>query len=384
MLTGVIESISAELPDLAADPEMSAALDAACRTGLRAVVRSVAAGMQELRLPEETLALPRTLARRGLGIEPVVQGFGAVRQATLRIFNDLSEVLGDEAGIGKDLVPTWSFILRWTDTGMEILLAEHARERDLLVQSRTAHRMDAVRALLAADQVDVDELSDVLSYPLRRHHTAFVGWTAGAQSGAAAGRQSSSALAAWLSQRFDGQVLVVPSGLTTAWAWLATSREPDFVPDDLLRLPGGAVVAIGTTAYGPAGFRSSHQEAMAAQSILRARGMGEGVHFYDDIELPGLVGANPEGMRALVRRELRGLAVDDPTGAKVRATLLAYYRANLLLAPAAEVLGIHKNTVRYRLQQAEELLGRPLTERRVKVEVALHCVEVYGSDVLPH
>ena len=40
---------------------------------------------------------------------------------------------------------------------------------------------------------------------------------------------------------------------------------------------------------------------------------------------------------------------------------------------AAARLAIHRNTVRYRLRQAEDLRGRPVTERRRELELALLC-----------
>jgi len=43
---------------------------------------------------------------------------------------------------------------------------------------------------------------------------------------------------------------------------------------------------------------------------------------------------------------------------------------------------VHKNTVLYRLQQAEELLGRPLDQRSFELEAALRIAATYGDSVL--
>ena len=45
----------------------------------------------------------------------------------------------------------------------------------------------------------------------------------------------------------------------------------------------------------------------------------------------------------------------------------------------AERLSIHQNTVIYRVNQAKDLLGRPLTERRLELEVALRLAEASDS-----
>ncbi len=44
----------------------------------------------------------------------------------------------------------------------------------------------------------------------------------------------------------------------------------------------------------------------------------------------------------------------------------------------AAQLSVHPNTVRYRVRQAEEVLGYRVAERRADVEVALRHLAVYG------
>lgn len=377
----LIDAIASRLADLADDPELKAALEQGARQGVSALIGQIAAGESDLTLPPATLAVARTLARRGLSTEPLLNGFSSVRQSALSLFSEMSHLLAGGEDALPRLVEAWSYILWVADNALEALMAEHARERDLLVQSRTARRMDSIRELLAGSTVHTDAVSTSLGYPLRRHHTAAVGWTTTPELQGRPGRQVSASLAAWTTEHFPGQVLIVPTGSHGAWAWLATSSEPDprALPHDVL--PHGMGVAVGTTGYGPEGFRRSHEEAMLTQRIVRARGDATGVFLYDDLELAALLGTNQTGMAALVRRELRALVADEPAMEKLRDTLLAFYTANQQLAPAAAVLGVHKNTVRYRLQQAEDVLGHPLGERRAKVELALHCIKVHGLDM---
>ena len=69
-------------------------------------------------------------------------------------------------------------------------------------------------------------------------------------------------------------------------------------------------------------------------------------------------------LRALLRRRPAGPAqsravarVPPSTGDPTRDTLLAVARANGRIAPAARVLGVHRNTVLYRLRRASAELG---------------------------
>ena len=92
---------------------------------------------------------------------------------------------------------------------------------------------------------------------------------------------------------------------------------------------------------------------------------------YDDVELVCLTGGNPDAARILVARELGALVADDPALAKVRETVSRYLQLGCNVEAAAIELVVHKNTVRYRLGQAEELIGHPLTERRTEIDLAL-------------
>jgi DNA-binding PucR family transcriptional regulator len=40
---------------------------------------------------------------------------------------------------------------------------------------------------------------------------------------------------------------------------------------------------------------------------------------------------------------------------------------------------VHKNTVRYRIQRVEEVLGRDLATNRLPLELALECFDTFGK-----
>jgi DNA-binding PucR family transcriptional regulator len=68
---------------------------------------------------------------------------------------------------------------------------------------------------------------------------------------------------------------------------------------------------------------------------------------------------------------LASLAGDDQAIARLRETLRVLLEANGSYREAAARMHVHKNTVLYRVRKAEELLGRPVTDGRLAVEVAL-------------
>jgi purine catabolism regulator len=59
----------------------------------------------------------------------------------------------------------------------------------------------------------------------------------------------------------------------------------------------------------------------------------------------------------------------------------AYVEAGGRWEMGAEALGIHRHTLRYRVRQAEELIGRDLSDAEDRLEVWL---ALKASDVLAH
>lgn len=78
----------------------------------------------------------------------------------------------------------------------------------------------------------------------------------------------------------------------------------------------------------------------------------------------------PEQLRALRETVLGTLAAGDPRG-RLRATLDAYLRNRHDLPSLAAELGVHVNTLRYRLKRVEELLGAQLTDPETIAKVWL-------------
>ena len=77
-----------------------------------------------------------------------------------------------------------------------------------------------------------------------------------------------------------------------------------------------------------------------------------------------------------MRRELQGLTATDDATARPAGTLRTYLEERSSRSRTAKRLGIHENTVSYRVKQAEEILGRSVDERSLELRVALALVNV--------
>ena len=87
-------------------------------------------------------------------------------------------------------------------------------------------------------------------------------------------------------------------------------------------------------------------------------------------------------VRAWVLETLGELTVDDEQHERLRTTLRVFLSTGGSYTAAAERLMMHKNTVLYRVNRAEEIRGRSFHDDRLGVELALLACEQLGASVL--
>jgi DNA-binding PucR family transcriptional regulator len=105
-------------------------------------------------------------------------------------------------------------------------------------------------------------------------------------------------------------------------------------------------------------------------AILQGRPPGS-VTRYGRVALAALGTADPVQARAFVARHLGRLAGEDETSQRLAATLRTYLDEHASRTRAAKRLGVHENTISYRIRQAEEILGRSVDEGTLELHVAL-------------
>jgi DNA-binding PucR family transcriptional regulator len=170
--------------------------------------------------------------------------------------------------------------------------------------------------------------------------------------------------------------LVLPADGWTVHAWLP--QPGPLIPD-----ADGPWLAVGEPAAGRAGFRATHRQARQAASV--ALGVPPAHRARLTTAESGLVAlllADPAALRDWVRAVLGDLATDDEPHARLRETARVFLAHQGSHTAAAAELLLHRNTVQYRIRRAEAARGRPLSERRLDVEVALQVCRLLGPSVL--
>lgn len=383
-------AIVARVPELA-DRDMNRDLAASTRAHARTMLSGLTVDTFDYALPEEAHTFARTVARRGYDLRLLLRTYHFGMEAVLDYMTDALDQREVPPEIESAvLLRLFDRATKWVNMSVELLTDTYMEERERVLRAALNRRTETVHALLAGEELDADQASVRLGYRLTGHHLPYVLWTDTADTTdgeLAALLERAAAKAA--SDLGCARPLIVPSGATGMWAWASVedpARAAELAaPGRLARELDGRVeppvrIAFGVPAPRLDGFLAGHREAVAARQVAERGNGGARVIAYRDVEIAYLAGADESAMRGLVRRELGPLAGADPAAARLRETLRAYLGAHRSPEATAKLLGVHKNTVRYRVQRIEELLGHPVERRGLPLEVALACVAAYGVE----
>lgn len=377
-VTKVDQAITAQTPQVAADPILVQDLHQCTRSQWRAFV-ALLGDEYRLVLPSLAVDLALSLARRGHDLVVLLKIYRVGKQSTFEFFNEFIEA-SDAGAPPRDelLVFMWGRAGHWIDDAIETLIEAYVAERHRLQEGAAARRAEQIESLLGSSP-PAEDLSGSLGHALNQWQTAYVVWSADAESLTSdATPQVATAVAEALGAP---PPLSMVAGSRELYCWAATPSRPDLSGLAALEpILGGLRVAVGLPGKGVPGFRASHAEARAAQRLALSAVPASPLVRYDDVELLCLVSGQDTLMRRMVAREIGPLGDPDKNLALVRETVLAFL-TTLNVEAAAERLFVHKNTVRYRIAKAEELLGHPLSERSTQVELALRWAALFGSPV---
>lgn len=236
-------------------------------------------------------------------------------------------------------------------------LDAYEAERGEKAGSPELHRLRLVERILQGE----DDRGVGLGYELAMHHLGFVAW----------GR-SAAAVPDRLRERTDRRVIAVRPTDRSVWGWIGGFEDMSLTERRAItRMPDleQANVAFGSLRHGAEGFRATFEQARLAQRV--AATSGRGVTLYRDVALEALGSRDTAHARQFVAEELGPLAAQDAKTSQLRDTLRAYFAAAGNASACGAALGVHDQTIAYRLRRIEERLGHPVASRRAELELAL-------------
>ncbi|MGD0553853.1 MAG: helix-turn-helix domain-containing protein [Streptosporangiaceae bacterium] len=314
-------------------------------------------------------------SRRPLAV-PSPRG-GAVVIAPVLVGEDVAGYLLTLNGTGDS-----AFTEALFTEDMRLLAVEHAAMvcglvmgRDLVVTAAAGRaRHELVEALLlssARDDPELDRWARHVGLDFSREHVVLVFDAPSARSGTgplpvepllAAG-----APGAVVTARTDEIVAIVP----------VTGTAPGELARACLSAEQVTAAGVGNPCVRAADIARSYAEARRALEAGRRLGKAGEVSVFADLGIHRLLLRVPDvsDLRAFAEEVL------GDAGNEFLATLAAYFRENGSPAKAAQSLGVHPNTVGYRIKRVEELTGLSFAVHRDRLmaEVAVEILAALGG-----
>lgn len=370
-IEAILDAILAEVwPDHGADPALMVALRASVTDNVTAILGLIAGRLQIEEVPPPADFAFTDLAVN-LGI-PVSEIEAAYWLGMTRFWRRWFVLAGEAAAAGEGRLD--DFVGAPTET-----LMQHLRHVVNLVVARYAAVSESIhrsnndrRRLLVAQVVDgepelcLDDIESELGYAFAGTHLGLVLQ--------ATERLRVEQLVAHLADRVKAHAsLLVLHGADTWICWLrfptGVTAKTRAALQAALQSPHVTVTA-GEPGVGIAGFRRTRGDAVAAAALRRRfSGFGQFLWFRD-VSLELCLLSDEKAARRFMEDELGELNGPGERLDRARETLLAWLETGSSSAVAARLF-LHENTVRMRVNQAQELLSTDLRDRRAEVLAAL-------------
>ena len=379
-----------ELRDEAQIPLLDAGIEGNVTTALYALGHD--APVECVRAPTAPLEQARRIAQQGLPVSVLVRIYRLGQRSFTRLaLSELHRIDVSPNARVMIIERITETLFAYVDWMSQQVVEVYEEERERWLETRNSMRALRVREVLAGrESVDIDSAITAIRYPLRWHHVALLVWYPGA------GGQADELVRMQRFVRELGEAvragaapLFIAADRSTGWVWLSFQAAPDGIVAAIrefsLQHQDSPSVAIGSPAAGVKGFRRSHAQAVAIRSVVLARTRAEPTVVADSdpgLAAAALVCGNIEDVRTWVAEVLGRLAADTDSDARLRETFRVFLTAGASYTLAAEQLTLHFNTVKYRVGRALARRGRPITDDRFDVELALLLCHWYGDALL--
>jgi DNA-binding PucR family transcriptional regulator len=377
-----------ESPAFGQDAELEREMHAAIRANIEHVYERVMLGAEDaLVAPPNALRFAASVLHRGIDTGDLIQAYRVGQNMAWSWWMvRLADHVEDRELLIEALEVSSARMFTYVDAVLDEQAHLWEEERRRWLGRAVALRAEVARRVLRGEPLAVEEVAHALDYHIDRPLLAAILWEDGAPAGVESAMDRLEGLADAMALAVGAErALLVPAGSATLWAWFAGESSPSV---DLLAgvaaecLREGQGIALGLPGAGLEGFRSSHRQARRARRLAELARTPAGLIRFDEVETLCLMNEDPELVGDYVRRKLGGLTSGDPITERVRETVLVWLQEGGNTRRAAERLDTHKNTVHYRVQRAEEVLGHPLTEDRLGLELALTLAERVGLRIL--
>lgn len=377
-----VEAVAAEAPELVGpDPRLRELLSSAVGAGIENFAAAIA-----YKIPPETSFEPpaavehaRLLAQRGIPANSLLRGYQVMeRSLTGPMIQAADAFVPDRDELVRTIEALLGHLFAQVNAASQAALRTQAIERDAWLRGRGAGLAKRLDAVLDRVVTDVRTAERTLNYVVSGKHVALIAWLDDPErllDMAEAERRVAA-------MRGVRDALLIPKDERTLYCWLHVSNA-DHIREwmDALRDLPLARFAFGELAEGLDGFRLTHMQARSAGAVITAsrdRGNPAIVRYRDVAALSFLVD-RPTESRGWAEAVLGELSAPGEERERLRQTLLVFLEEGENAIAAGKRLFVHRNTVKYRVDRAVELLPEELGDRRLEVGLALRYLDLVGT-----
>ncbi len=246
-----------------------------------------------------------------------------------------------------------------------------------------------IHQLVSKQPVDVGEFQSETGYSLAQFHLAMVAWTVTDDPGQGDIMHMQECLRDVATKcGAAGEPLITAVDRSTVWAWMPLADRPqnfdiESIRDFAAKQPS-CRVTLGLPAEGIDGFSRSHTQAQSARVLASAMDHHDShaLSYGDDgVAICSVLARDIAATRTWVQGVLGNLATNSDAHERLRETSRVFLSTGGRFSESAELLNLHRNSVKYRVTKAVEERGRPFHEDRLDVELALQVCHFLGPSV---
>lgn len=343
-----------EVPELAATDTQRTFLYASIAENVLVLMNALASPKDDpstVAPPPGAVALARELARRDVSLSLLLRAYRIGQAKFTALCLDLADP-GDIGALRAVIAKVAAFI----DHISEAVTRKYEVERERQIAVRSGRAQHLIQQILEGSDVDARRAAEELGYDLSATHLAIdIASLRPATVGDGADDEVGETYRRIRALAGSEAGISAPTGRSSVCLWLPETEAAPLVAAISrvlaeLRLP--VQVAVGAPRSGPAGFRQTYHQAERVRALCAtAVPAPPALVTFDDIAPVAMLSDDPDTLRAFVHRTLGSLAEQSVRAAELRETLRIYLRTHRSPATTAERMILHRNTIRYRIQQ---------------------------------
>tara|TARA_B100002003_G_scaffold182467_1_gene170693 strand:+ start:3760 stop:5031 length:1272 start_codon:yes stop_codon:yes gene_type:complete len=324
-------------------------------------------------LSESMRAMAYKAVRMDVYFESIAQGIREIQGLWTREIFDSLDIFKERENISQLIV----MLATVFDDAVKDFFEGCLAEKELLLEESLVSKRRLVEELIEGGSPVAPEVVEVFKSNLGVDPDKF--YTAIIMSSVRAASRATKYTQRAIGEHISNSNLVHVPQSDGAWLWIATNTLPlkkqIYNLTTSLKSAEVGIYSLGETARGVEGFRRSHVQARALLEVGKQYSVDR-VLQWPKYAATAIFIRNKELTDWFVKSTLGELVSTDQKIESYRETLKSYLLSGNSLLHAAESQSIHRNTVVYRLQAVEDILGKPIKEFDFSLSFALALLDL--------